>query len=72
VNSLAGNILKSAKTDRNIVQILRSYLRVLKLAKKPSNEEFIMISKVAGLGILAIGIVGFIIYVLLTEAPKWV
>lgn len=72
MNSLAGNILKSAKTDRNIVQILRSYLRVLKLAKKPSNEEFIMISKVAGLGILAIGIVGFIIYVLLTEAPKWV
>ncbi|MCD4702886.1 MAG: protein translocase SEC61 complex subunit gamma [Methanosarcinaceae archaeon] len=69
---MAGNILKSAKTDRNIVQILRSYLRVLKLAKKPSNEEFIMISKVAGLGILAIGIVGFIIYVLLTEAPKWV
>lgn len=72
MNSLAGNILKSAKTDRNIVQILRSYLRVLKLAKKPSNEEFIMISKVAGLGILAIGIVGFIIYVLLTEVPKWV
>ncbi|MHC1576694.1 MAG: protein translocase SEC61 complex subunit gamma [Methanosarcinaceae archaeon] len=65
-------MLKSAKTDRNIVQILRSYLRVLKLAKKPSNEEFIMISKVAGLGILAIGIVGFIIYVLLTEVPKWV
>ncbi|MEA1984617.1 MAG: protein translocase SEC61 complex subunit gamma [Euryarchaeota archaeon] len=69
---MAGNIFKSTKTDRSIGQILRSYVRVLKLSKKPSNEEFVMISKVAGLGILAIGVFGFIIYVLLTEVPKWV
>jgi len=72
VNSLAGNIFKSTKSDRSIGQILRSYVRILKLSKKPSHEEFIMISKVAGLGILAIGVVGFTIYVLLTEVPKWV
>lgn len=70
--SLAESILKSAKINRNVGQVLKSYLRVLKLSKKPSREEFLMISKVAGAGILVIGFVGFLIYVLLTEVPKWV
>ncbi|WP_394295780.1 protein translocase SEC61 complex subunit gamma [Methanococcoides burtonii] len=65
-------MLKSAKINRNVGQVLKSYLRVLKLSKKPSREEFLMISKVAGAGILVIGFVGFLIYVLLTEVPKWV
>ncbi|WP_440953727.1 protein translocase SEC61 complex subunit gamma [Methanococcoides sp. FTZ1] len=60
------------KINRNVGQVLKSYLRVLKLSKKPSGEEFSMISKVAGAGILVVGFVGFIIYVLLTEVPKWV
>jgi protein transport protein SEC61 subunit gamma-like protein len=47
-------------------------MRVLKLTKKPSREEFLTIAKVAGLGILAIGVIGFLIYVLLVEMPKWV
>ncbi|MBP1910063.1 protein translocase SEC61 complex gamma subunit [Methanolobus bombayensis] len=45
---------------------------MLKLTKKPSREEFLTIAKVAGLGILAIGFVGFLIYLLLVEMPKWV
>lgn len=72
VKSLAENMLKSAKINRNVGQVLKSYLRVLKLSKKPSREEFLMIAKVAGAGILVIGLVGFLIYVLLTEVPKWV
>ena len=55
----------------NVSKTLKSYLRVLKLTKKPSREEFLMIAKVAGAGIVLIGFVGFIIYVLLTEVPKW-
>ncbi|MDA0525568.1 protein translocase SEC61 complex subunit gamma [Methanococcoides alaskense] len=65
-------MLKSAKINRNVVQILKSYIRVLKLSKKPSREEFLMIAKVAGAGILVIGFVGFLIYVLLTVVPQWV
>ncbi|MCD4821234.1 MAG: protein translocase SEC61 complex subunit gamma [Methanococcoides sp.] len=65
-------MLKSAKINRNVVQVLKSYLRVLKLSKKPSREEFLMIAKVAGAGILVIGLVGFLIYVLLTVVPQWV
>ncbi|HJH28886.1 MAG TPA: protein translocase SEC61 complex subunit gamma [Methanosarcinaceae archaeon] len=55
----------------NVSKTLKSYLRVLKLTKKPSREEFLMIAKVAGAGIILIGFIGFIIYVLLTEVPKW-
>jgi len=55
----------------NVSKTLKSYLRVLKLTKKPSRQEFLMIAKVAGAGIVLIGFVGFIIYVLLTEVPKW-
>ncbi|WP_135610551.1 protein translocase SEC61 complex subunit gamma [Methanococcoides sp. AM1] len=65
-------MFEAPKINRNVGQVLKSYLRVLKLSKKPSKEEFLMISKVAGAGILVIGFVGFIIYVLLTELPKWV
>ncbi|AKB23796.1 Preprotein translocase subunit SecE [Methanosarcina sp. MTP4] len=58
-------------TER-IGQVIRAHLRVLKLTKKPSREEFLTIAKVAGAGILAVGAIGFIIYVLLTMLPQWV
>lgn len=69
---LAENILKSAMNNRSVSQILKSYYRVLKLSRKPAREEFLMISKVAGAGIVAIGFVGFVVYILLTELPTWV
>ena len=46
------------------------YIRVLKLARKPSREEFTMIAKVSIAGIAIIGLIGFLIYMLLTELPK--
>ena len=49
---------------------LDEYLRVLKLARKPSREEFNMIAKISMAGIGIIGTLGFIIYALLTELPK--
>ena len=36
-------------------------LRVLKITKKPSGDEFKTIVKVSGLGILVIGLIGFVI-----------
>lgn len=35
--------------------------RVLKVTKKPSKEEFSVIVKISGLGILVIGLIGFIL-----------
>ncbi|HIH86384.1 MAG TPA: protein translocase SEC61 complex subunit gamma [Methanosarcinales archaeon] len=49
---------------------LSEYTRILRLTRKPTREEFITIAKVAGAGILIIGVMGFIIYFFLTEIPK--
>ena len=49
---------------------LEEYMRVLKLARKPTREEFNMIAKISMAGIGIIGTLGFVIYALLTELPK--
>ncbi|MHC1631929.1 MAG: protein translocase SEC61 complex subunit gamma [Methanotrichaceae archaeon] len=49
---------------------LQEYLRVLRLARKPTREEFLMISKISILGIALIGMLGFIIYILITVLPN--
>ncbi|MEK6907606.1 MAG: protein translocase SEC61 complex subunit gamma [Nanoarchaeota archaeon] len=38
--------------------------RVFKLTKKPSNEEFKTIAKVAGIGTLVIGFIGFLVHLI--------
>ncbi|MFA6362296.1 protein translocase SEC61 complex subunit gamma [Methanoregula sp.] len=43
-------------------ELFRKYLRVLKLARTPTREEFTKIATVAAAGILVIGLIGFIIY----------
>jgi protein translocase SEC61 complex gamma subunit len=37
------------------------YIRLWRIMKKPSLEEFKMISKVSGIGVLLLGFVGFAI-----------
>jgi protein transport protein SEC61 subunit gamma-like protein len=37
------------------------YTRVLKLAKKPGRKEYSLTSKVTGIGIVLIGIIGYLI-----------
>lgn len=68
---MAQNSFDLDNLNPDISKNLKAYLRVLKLTKKPSREEFLMIARVAGAGILVVGFVGFIIYVLLTEMPTW-
>jgi len=65
-------MLEHKISTERIGQVIRAHLRVLKLTKKPSREEFLTIAKVAGAGILAVGAIGFIIYVLLSMLPQWV
>ncbi len=55
----------------NVPLRLGEYVRVLKLTRKPSREEFTVIAKVAGAGILLIGFIGFMIYLLITVIPGW-
>lgn len=40
---------------------ISEYTRVLKLAKKPSRKEYSLTSKVTGIGIILIGIIGYML-----------
>jgi protein transport protein SEC61 subunit gamma-like protein len=44
-----------------IKAMFREYARVLRVTKKPTAEEFKTIMKVSGLGILALGLIGFLL-----------
>lgn len=48
---------------------LGSYIRVLKLASTPSWEEFSQVAKIAGAGIFLVGLLGFVIFVLMSLLP---
>ncbi len=45
-----------------IKSFVRECVRVFKITKKPTKEEYKTISKVAGLGILIIGLIGFLVH----------
>ena len=47
------------------VNFFRKCTRVWHLLRKPTREEFLMVAKVSAIGILAIGLVGFVIAVLM-------
>ncbi len=53
----------------NITNSLKQYIRILQLTRKPSMDEFMTISKVAGAGILLIGIIGFFVYLIMVLIP---
>ncbi len=43
-------------------EFFRKYMRVLKLARTPTREEFTKIALVAAAGVMIIGLIGFFIY----------
>lgn len=49
-------------------EIFKKYWRVLKLSRTPTREEFNKIALVAAVGILIIGLIGFVVYELMAFA----
>ena len=47
------------------------YGRVLKMARKPTNDEFSKTSKITGVGIIIIGGLGFLIFLLAKQIAPW-
>jgi protein transport protein SEC61 subunit gamma and related proteins len=45
----------------NFKDFAKKCARVWKILRKPSKEEFWMVAKVSAVGILAIGLIGFLI-----------
>ncbi len=66
---------KTQKTQRKVDEKIKGigsgkYARVLKMARKPSNEEFIKTCQITSIGLLIMGAVGFMIYLLWLQIPK--
>ena len=47
------------------------YGRVIKMARKPSTDEYIKVAQITGLGLMLVGGVGFLIYWLMTYLPTY-
>jgi len=43
------------------MSFIEEAIRVLKLTRKPRKDEFIMVSKITGLGMIIIGVIGVFI-----------
>ena len=48
------------------------YGRVLKMARKPTTEEYEKTCKITGLGILVIGAIGFVVYITRVLFIPWI
>ena len=48
---------------------LTSYVRVLKMASTPTWEEFWQVAKIAGAGVLLVGAIGFLIFLIMVFLP---
>ncbi|MGA3359228.1 MAG: protein translocase SEC61 complex subunit gamma [Halobacteriota archaeon] len=55
---------------KTIERKLGEYRRILTLTRRPTREEFSTIAKVAALGIVIIGVAGFLIYLAMVQAPQ--
>lgn len=53
----------------NIKRTLENYARVLKVAKKPDFGEFSETAKICFAGLLVVGIVGFVVYLVSIASP---
>ena len=42
------------------------------MARKPTNEEYAKTAKITGAGILAIGALGFAIYMIIEQVIPWI
>lgn len=50
-------------------ELFRKYIRVLKLARFPKRDEYTKIALVAAAGVLVVGMIGFIVYLLFVYLP---
>jgi protein transport protein SEC61 subunit gamma-like protein len=57
----------------NIMENLRSFIansrRVLVIAKKPDRKEFETMAKVTGIGIVIVGAIAYVIYLIFAFLP---
>lgn len=67
---------KSWEVQRDIEERVKKvgkgkYGRVFKMARKPTNDEYLKVLQITGLGLVAIGGVGFLIYLIMNILPGY-
>ncbi len=50
---------------RQVSKYIEKYIRVMKLLKKPNRDEFWAGVKIAGAGLLLVGLIGYVIWFIL-------
>ena len=40
---------------------VKEYVRILKISRKPNKEEFMKVAKITAVGMLIVGVIGFLI-----------
>lgn len=48
-------------SKESMASFIKQCQRVLKVSKKPDREEFVNVAKVTAVGIIIIGVIGFVI-----------
>ncbi len=71
---MADLVEKSWDAQRRIEERMKrlgkgKYGRVLKMARRPTSDEYSKVVLITGLGIVAIGAMGFVIYLLMRYGP---
>ena len=54
----------------SIISFIKLNQRVLQVAKRPDREEYYNVARITGLGIIVIGVIGFIISIIAQLAGK--
>lgn len=54
----------------SIISFIKLNQRVLQVAKRPDREEYYNVARITGLGIIVIGVIGFIISIIAQFAGK--
>ncbi|MGA2675562.1 MAG: protein translocase SEC61 complex subunit gamma [Methanobacterium sp.] len=54
----------------SIISFIKLNQRVLQIAKRPDREEYYNVARITGLGVIVIGVIGFIISIIAQLAGK--
>jgi len=82
------NRKKTTQSDKKIIERARDlqngleakrdrigkgkYGRVLKMARKPTDDEYNKTSKITALGMVLIGGIGFLVFLIATQVAPWI
>lgn len=62
--------MSSLADEMKIRETLRNYRRVLSIASKPSKDDFLSAARICAIGIIIVGMMGFLLYLIAVMLPQ--